>query len=262
MSALRRALRCLPLVGVLCAAAVPVAHGQSLSALFDEGNRALAAGDAADAAALYEQLVDAGVHDADVFVNLGIAYARSERYGRAAYAFERALAIAPGDAQARQNLDQARSALGKRQAELHGEALIQRRPTFLQSLVRSVREPVLSWTLVAVSALFFLVLAVAPRAHRESLRVAAGLAVPVLGVLFALSLGAVLLAADVFNDGTRATVLDADAPMLDAPDPRARTMRHLAEGDSVRVLGHHGDYDEVRAGQLRGWVPRVSVGSF
>ena len=247
---------------VLVASMAAAGGAQSLAALFEQGNQALAAGQATQAAAVYEQLVDAGVQDPDVFVNLGIAYARAERYGRAAYAFERALALAPGDVQATQNLDQARSALGKRHADLHGEAIVQRRSTFLQGVVRSIREPLRSWTLVIVSALFFLVLALAPRFRRESLRVAFALAAPVLGVLFALSLGSVLIAADVFTHGVRGTVLDEDTPMLDAPDPRARAMRHLAEGDSVRVLGRHGAYDEVQAGRLRGWVPHTSVGSF
>ena len=62
---------------------------QSLDRLFAAGNEAYFRGDYARAAANYERLVEAGVHDPDVYFNLATANARSGRYGRAVLFFER-----------------------------------------------------------------------------------------------------------------------------------------------------------------------------
>ncbi len=61
---------------------------------------------------LFGQVIeDYGIESADLLVNLGNAALQSEQLGSAVLAYRRALEIAPGHTQARQNLDHARRSL-------------------------------------------------------------------------------------------------------------------------------------------------------
>jgi tetratricopeptide (TPR) repeat protein len=86
--------------------------------LLDEGwkrgNEAHLRGDYRGAAAAYEQLDKQHVVSADLYYNLGVTYFRQGQLGRAIWAFERSLVVAPDDDDARFNLAQARKLAGQR----------------------------------------------------------------------------------------------------------------------------------------------------
>jgi len=101
-----------PLFSILCV----VAAVSSPEALFDEANAAYGAGRYDEAAALYEQLIADGVHDAVVFFNLGNACFSAGRLGPAVANYERALRLEPGFDRARMNLDHALASAQRRLA--------------------------------------------------------------------------------------------------------------------------------------------------
>ena len=59
------------------------AETQDLNTIFARANQAGSTGEHENAVTLYQQLIEAGVHDADVEFNLGTIYAKMHRYGSA-----------------------------------------------------------------------------------------------------------------------------------------------------------------------------------
>ena len=84
---------------------------------FAEAQRAYVDRDYDTAIARYEALAAGGAASADVQYNLGNAYFRAGRLGRAMLAYERALALDPGMDDARYNLDVARELASARFGE-------------------------------------------------------------------------------------------------------------------------------------------------
>jgi tetratricopeptide (TPR) repeat protein len=78
------------------------------AALFARGNAAYEAGDFAAAAAAYDELRGRRAAGAGVLYNLGNAHLRNGDLGRAVASYERALALAPRDAELNENLALAR----------------------------------------------------------------------------------------------------------------------------------------------------------
>ena len=100
-------------------------------------------------------MVDAGIRDADVYMNIGLAHARTGELGRAVLAFEQSLHYRPGDSDATNALAQARAAIGKRSAEQQGEALVETRPPLAEAMVRPFSEDLLAYLLLVCDAACF-----------------------------------------------------------------------------------------------------------
>ncbi len=233
----------------------------SLESLFAAGNSAYFQGDYASAAARYQELVDAGVHDADLYFNLGTAQARLGALGRAILCFERAQLLAPQDTEIATALGMARSALGKRRAQAQGEATIETRPPLLQALVAPYREDTLAGWVLALNLLFFGLLLLRPRLRGDSLR--AGIAMLAATTLLGLgsAAGALAVKRGIFDEGQAAVVLRENAELREGPDPRARSRGHAHEGQSARVLRRDGSFLRVRvAGGAEGWLQGSDVG--
>ena len=77
----------------------------SASSDFEAANKLLAEGDLPGAEAAYTQIVASGVHDADVYFNLGNVLFRQDRRVDAVLAWRRAQLLAPRDADIAANLD-------------------------------------------------------------------------------------------------------------------------------------------------------------
>ncbi len=85
-------------------AILTVIAAESLHPTFDAAVTAQADGNHAEAIAIYERLVSEGVVNADLFYNLGNAYAMTDRIGPAIANYRRALHIRPRFTQAQENL--------------------------------------------------------------------------------------------------------------------------------------------------------------
>jgi tetratricopeptide (TPR) repeat protein len=237
------------------------ARADSLRDVFARGNAALARGDSEAAVREYEALLEAGIDDADVSFNLASAYGNLGRYGQAIRHFERALRLEPGDSGAKDGLRSARAALGERQAEAHGEAIVVDRPPLDEAIFSLFSADTLAVLLLVSVWLGTLSLIALRWLRTEALRLGVGIGSAVaLGVAVFSCLG-VFAKADWGRAGKRAVIVREGVAVREAPDDRARMAAELAEGESVRLLGTDGRFARVqtRTGQA-GYVPRQDVG--
>jgi hypothetical protein len=236
------------------------ARAENLQDIFRSGNEAFFQGDFKHASERYQRLVEAGVRDPDVYVNLGLAQAREGVLGPAILSFERALRLRPGDSEAEAALNMARAAVGKRRADKQGEALVETRPPLAEALVRSYREDTLAWLALISDVLLFGLLLARRRARTDSVRTGLAIAASVAGLSCALTLGALFIKRGGDREGQPAIVLREGAELREAPDPRAGTRAHAHEGGSGRVLARDGGFVRVRtaAGAL-GWMSSDDV---
>ncbi len=237
------------------------ARADSLAEAFARGNAAFARGAYDNAVREYEALVDAGVDDPDVAFNLASAYGALGRYGPAIRYFERTLRLAPRDAAAREGLRVAREALGERQAQAQGEAIIQDRPPLSEAIFSAFSADDLALSLLAsiwLGAVLWLGL---PRIRTEALRLGCGIGA---ALAFALAFGSALglgAKADWGREGERAVILREGVAIREGPDDRARLAAELAEGEHVRVLAREGRYARILArGERAGYVLGSDVG--
>ncbi len=239
---------------LLCLAPALAAAQDTLAGSFAEANAAYARGDFEAAARGYERLVEAGVEDADVFYDLGLAHARLGQHGRAVADFERALSVRPGDDEALAALEASRGTLGRRRAEREGEALVEAGAPTLEGLYGWASENTLAVLVLAFEALLVLALVALFFAKGERLRIALGIVAPIaaLGLAFA----AVGLSArtGALDPGAAAIVVREGAPMREAPSEEASVRHEALEGERVYVTDEDGAFCRVQAGARVGWA--------
>jgi len=262
---IRRFMRAFALgTGLLMASALSARHARadSLDAIFQEGNQAFAQGDYPHAVQLYQRLVDAGVRDPDVYLNLGLAHARNSELGPAVLAFEKSLRLRPSDESASTALGLARAAVGKRRAERHGEATVETQPPLSEALVRPFTQNTLSLALLICDIGLFGCLGMRLRARDETTRTGLALAATLFGLALSAVAAGLLIKRDSLQEGEPAIVLRDSAELREAPDPRALVRARAAEAGSTRILARDGGFAQVRtaAGQV-GWIANTDVGS-
>jgi tetratricopeptide (TPR) repeat protein len=256
-----RAPACAALTVLVAIAALPAA-ADSHRALFARGNAAFARGDHAAAAQSYEQLVESGVDDPDVYYDLALSHAKAGAHGRALYALERALLVAPGDDAAEAAIASSQAALGRRRAAANGEATVQTRPPFREAAVRGVHADTLAILVLALSALFFGALVALRFVRGETPRLVLWIAAPLLGLGLGIAGLGLAQKVGIFDAGDAAIALDEDLALREAPDPRASTRGLLHEGERVRVVGRDRGWARVRAaGGREGWLRDDALGT-
>jgi tetratricopeptide (TPR) repeat protein len=235
------------------------AGNSSLTGVFELANVAASRGDHAAAISSYGQLIEAGVHDPDVYFNLATSFAQSGNYARAILNYERALALRPNDGKASENLRDAEKALEEERAELEGEATIQRSTSISDAVYGGFSEDSLAYGLLAANLVFFLGLAWASMGRRRNrwlypLLVTSG----VFLLMSALGLGA---KAGLLRDGPRAVALDDRVILREGPDPRAQVRGEARGGDRGEIVDRDRDFVKLRVvSGLEGWTPASGVG--
>jgi hypothetical protein len=233
------------------------ARADRLDDVWQKGNEAYLHGDYAAAVTAYEGLDRQGVVSGDLYFNLGDAYFRKGALGPAIWAFERAVALDPGDEDARFNLDQARKlAAGRAQDRLQGE---QHEAAWIR-VVTSISPGLLTLMFVLLYVGTFVGLTLWRRA-RDELRATSAAVVAVLAT------GALLTGALVFGrvqlERTPFGVVLPDAVAVkEGADVNYRTSFDVHAGLRVRVVERDQDWLRIRLGNgLEGWVRRADVGS-
>lgn len=231
----------------------------SLTGIFESANLAASRGDQANAIASYGKLIEAGVHDPDVYFNLATSYAQSGDYPRAILNYERALVLRPNESKASENLRDAEQALEEQRAELEGEATIQRSSSISDAAYGSVSEDALGYVLLFTNLVFFMALAwiaIGRRRHRwlYPLLFASG-----AFLLFA-ALG-LATKAGLLRDGPRVVTLDDRLVLREGPDPRAQLRGEARGGDRGEVVDRDRDFVKLRmVSGLEGWTAASGVG--
>lgn len=237
------------------------ARAESLEEVFHAGNTALAHAEYANAIQRYQQLLDAGIRDADVYLNLGLAHAKQGELGPAVLAFEQSLYARPGDPDASAALALARAAVGKRRAERHGEAVVETRPPLAEAIVRPYTENLLAVLLLLSDAALFICLILRRRARTDASRTGFAVAASLLGMLALCMLSGLVIKRGALHEGQAAIVLRDLAELREAPDPRATVRGHAPEGGSARVLARDQGFARVRtASGAEGFMSERDVG--
>lgn len=238
----------------------PAQAAEALADVFRGANEAYFRGDFKAAIGGYHRLVDAGIEDADVYFNLGLAHARLDELGPAILYLERAARVRPGDADTAAALENARATLGKRRADRHGEATIEAKPPLSEALVRGMHEDTLAVLVLGFDALFFLLLVTYPRLRGDSPRVAAAIAASVCGALLVLTGTGLFLKRGGHTEGRPGVVL-REGVVREGPDRHARARGPAPEGASARVVASDGGFVRVKLpGGAEGWMEQRDVG--
>lgn len=244
--------------GVLAQKAGAPGHASKLADIFSAANIAASRGDHATAIFRYEELTRAGVHDPDVYFNLGTSLAQSGDYPRAIFNYERVLALRPSDSKASANLRDAEKALEETRAEAEGEAAIQRSSSIGDAIYHRVTEDELAYTLLVANFFFFAALAWATRRRRGRGLYAMLIASAVLLLFGALGLA---VKSGLLRDGPRAVVLEDRVELREGPDPRAGVRGEARGGDRGELIDVDRDFVKFRLiGGLEGWAPTTAVG--
>jgi tetratricopeptide (TPR) repeat protein len=242
-------------LGIVMVAAPTPARADTLEDIFEAGNEAYVRGDYGSAARYYERLVELGVRDADVFYNLGTAYARQGRQGPAIAAFERALRIRPGDAEARRSLDRSRAIVARRRADREGEAIAESGPSLGEAIFGGLSSDALALAVLLIDLLFFASLAGLSFVRREPVRLALGIAAPLLGIALAIAGLGLAIRMGAFDEGTPAIVVRERAPIREGPRQDARERHRAHEGERAFVVAREPGWARVTLGGGRaGWI--------
>jgi tetratricopeptide (TPR) repeat protein len=253
----RRALALAVLAGVVGQLlGMASARADRVQEAWRRGNEAYLHGDYAAAVAAYEEVERQGPTSGDLAFNLGDAYFRKGAIGPAIWAFERALALDPGDEDARYNLDKARKLAARRAHDrMEGE---DKDPAWMR-LVGGLSPPAVTWSFIALYFAFFAALAARRWVRSETRAVlTATTAVLAAGAL----LTGALLAGRVHLDRIPFGVLLPDeVAVKEGADVNYRTSFEAHAGLRVRVVDHDQDWLRVRlANGLEGWVRAQEIG--
>ena len=223
---------------------------------FSAGVAAYAAGKWDAARLAWERCLDLGVRDERVHYDLGNAWFRLGEVGWAILHYEKALAIDPGFADARANLDLAKSRRADLQPARADDPLFAR----LLAVHSFFSIPFGMKLLLALAFLFGGALSVA-LLGRGRLRAVAGTAAAAVAVLALPVLLSVGYKVWENEFAPRGVVLDRTADLRSGPAAREQVIATVHAGAEVDVKGRSGDWIQVRAGEnLEGWLPATAVG--
>jgi len=242
----------------ICAALSCTATAQEglLDSLWDSANHAYTVGDYPAAIVAYDSIRSQGWASAKLYFNLGNAYYKDNRIGRAILNYRRAERLDPSDAAIRHNLAVASASVRER---------IEPTPRFfvgnwLRGLTRTAGAD--GW---ATLFLVFLALALACVlaylfADRMGRRKAGfyGAAVALLLAVGSLAIALVQRRELLYPD--EAVVMITAAPVKSEPNNASRDLFVLHEGIQVRVVGQMADWREiVLADGNSGWIEGASI---
>jgi len=233
------------LVSVIAFAAAVRAADESA---FANANQAYADGRFADAARVYENLIQAGNWNANLFYNLGNARYRLGDFGQAVLNYERALALEPRHPEADANLRLARD---------EARALEMRRDRIERyAAMGTVKQ----YTIAGAIAFWFAVF-LAGHSFFAGRRSAGRTALIVLSLLVC---GGSIFAIYTLENGTHGTALavitakEADARLATADT--AKSILVLPAGSEINILSERGDWIYAALpNDQRGWIPASSA---
>lgn len=224
---------------------------QTAEQLWDKANTAYINGDFHAAADTYEELLSRGVSSMKLYYNLGNAYFKDDRIGKAILYYNRALRLAPGNDDIRYNLSV---------AEARTKDNIEDIPEFFfVTWMRDIRHTMgcTAWSLLSLALLacmlgLFLVYLLA---QRISLRKAGFYGTVVAALLFMLTTWFAVGERREMLDDTSAVVMTASTAVKSSPDKSSTDLFVLHEGTVVTITDRLDGWCEVViADGKKGWV--------
>ncbi|HHM21895.1 MAG TPA: tetratricopeptide repeat protein [Bacteroidetes bacterium] len=234
---------------VVCLLRVVATAGEE-NRLFEKANDAYQAGRFEEAIELYEQVAAPGFRSPELEYNLGNAYYRAGKTGKAILHYERALLLSPGDEDVLYNLRLARQKVQSRE-HLPDFFLIKWWKTMrmaFSSAAYALIGLLLWWAGFAGLSLWLT--GKDPTKRQRSL-VAGGLAILISLLPLALSWSRAR-----FENNTRTgIVVSGQASLKSAPDEAGSELLQLYEGEKVQLLSQLGQYYLLRLSNgEKGWA--------
>jgi tetratricopeptide (TPR) repeat protein len=211
---------------------------------FLAANKAYEAGDVTKAIQLYEALIAHAGFSASLCYNLANSYARNGQTGKAVLGYERALRLAPGDADIRHNLEMLRKEKGLSQEEI---------PLLHQAgaLLGLNQWAMLAAILLAALAL----LQLATWRFTLLTRLSYSLTAVCLLLLGISSAGIAIQ----YQNWQQAVIITPKTSLLISPFDGAASTGVIEEGCLVRIIKSHDTYALIKEENGRsGWIPNTS----
>ena len=220
---------------------------------FEKATAAYQAKDFKTAISTYEAGLSEGMISKELYYNLGNAYFREKQYGKAVLNLERALQIAPSDADIQHNLQIVRQELV--------DDIEQLPPFFLAKWWNATSQIFSStvWSALAILTMWLtvagLVLWLIGKQRTQRKRgFLGGLGLLVLTLLF-YALGNTRANAE--QDSGQAVLISKEMALRSAPDGESKVILDLHEGVKVSIQDQIGDWHKVRlANGEVGWLPK------
>ncbi|MBV8254736.1 MAG: tetratricopeptide repeat protein [Chitinophaga sp.] len=217
---------------------------------FDDANNLYRQSKFTEAAASYQQLIDAGYSQRELFLNAGNAWYKAGKTGMAVYSYEKALQLSPADPAIKHNLALANQKVTGYTGELP-LVFFQQWWLKLQHMHSSngwaIGAVLFLWLLIAGIIVNFLI----PGYRNKYLTGANYL----LGVLFMLYL---LMSVDTYmiaNNHNNGIVLTDTIKVKSAPDDTSKDLFELHEGMKVKILDATKEYCKVELTDGKnGWI--------
>jgi len=248
-------MRRLSLIAVFMILSIAGTAWAGLQETFERGNEAFAMGNYDEAVSAYEELVELGVWDADVFYNLGTTYARMGRLGEAILNLERALIIDPGHDEALDNLRTVRRALARRRTEAGEDADLDPPRSFWMNLLNRITPGQVAVPFIICYVALFVILGARRLTERELSRLVLLIVALILGAAVVVG-GGLVMSKAVFDEEVHEAIAvrEGEARLREGPGDRFRGSVTAYEGDRLRVIDHEGGWLHLRdsSGQ-EGW---------
>lgn len=211
------------------------ATANSANSLKAKADSAYQAQDFPLACALYEALVEESP-SADAYYNMGNAFYRQKKVGKAILAYERALWLSPDHEDAHHNLEILRSNLPDRFASKRTSFISQKLAQLIES--RSV-ETWVAWSLLW--AVLTLALALLYRiATRVMLRKIGFFGALATLTLFLLATLFAFIQRNAFHHNPRAVIITTSAESYSSPTENSNKSRLLHEGTTISLIERSG----------------------
>ncbi len=224
--------------------------------VWDEANTAYINANYPRAVELYQTIEEQGLASAKLYYNMGNAYFKLDDIGHAILYYNKALRLAPGDADIRYNLDVANSYTKDR---------IQVVPElFITRWVRGIRQMISGNAWAVLSLVLFAVMLVAVMAYllvSNLLFRKIGFFVAIVGLLlFVATTAFAVTERRHATSPTEAIVMRASVSVKAAPEKNATDMFVLHEGTKVRVGNRIEGWIEVTiADGNKGWLEELTI---
>ena len=232
------------------------AVAQSVAAgLYNEANTHYRRGEYAEARDKYSQIAASGLHNAALFYNMGNANFKLERLGEAILWYERALRLAPRDADIAANVQFANLVKQDRDDAVGGNVIV-------AALGQAYRMPALNELSLAVSAALIAVTVLAIWRLWVLDRARAGWMLAMAVATTSLVVAGLFLFSRVFEAaGDEEAILTvASETARSAPDAQETVVFVIHEGTKVAVHREEKGWVLIRLlNGLGGWVPSASV---
>ena len=218
---------------------------------WEAANEAYNNGDYAQAVELYESILSQQQHSAQVYYNLGNAYYKQEKLGKAILNYNRALRLAPSDEDTLHNLEYATHATKDNIEEI---------PTFfLVTWVRHIRNMMgcNAWTITSLFMLVITLLAtlVYLLAERLSLRKIGFYGMCVAAIILLISTTFAYQTRQTLVNNNEAVIMSSAVPVKSSPDRAATDLFVLHEGTKLSLGESIDGWVEIRiADGRKGWI--------